>query len=96
MLEDHDSFKRILGRFFKPGDKSIEYALAILTGRMVAHFHEIGKVEIVLTDGERAEYLAALMKAQQSWFGFPIAHYMSDELEALVCGHRPDRYRRIS
>ncbi|MBI2674639.1 MAG: hypothetical protein HYX22_02795 [Candidatus Yanofskybacteria bacterium] len=87
--------KQALAKYLDPDDGAFGDALGVLTGGMTADFVGIGKVEITLTDEERAELLSAIIKSQQSWFGFSIAHFMSPELESLVCGHKPERYRII-
>lgn len=80
-------------KYLDPNDEAFGDALGVLTGVMTADFVGIGKVEINLTDEERAELLSAIIKSQKSWFGFSVAHYMSPEIESLVCGHKPERYR---
>lgn len=68
-------------------------ALGILTGVVTADFGGIGRVEFTLTDEERAEWLAAVIKAQQSCRS--IAECMGPGLEELVCGNKPERYRKL-
>ena len=91
----NEAMKQVLAKYLDPNDGAFGDALGVLTGMAIVDFVDIGKVEITLTDEERAELLSAMIKSQQSWFGFSIAHYTSSELEALMCGHKPERYRII-
>ena len=76
-------------------DECIGDLLGILTGTATAEFGRIGTVEFDLTDLERAEWLAAIVKSQQSRRRDSITSFMSAELENLVCGNTPERYRSI-
>lgn len=86
----------ILSHFLKD-EESREIVRGILTGSSIHTFATIGKVKINFTDEERAEYLCAIFKAQQSFWPWKrdIAFHLSPELEALVCGYKPDRYIEV-
>ena len=64
----------------------------ILTGRYEVEFAEYGRVVIHFTDGERAEFLSAIIQAAGDWLGRPPTTFMSSDLEDLVCGRCPSRY----
>ena len=55
----------------------------------------IRKVWIRLTSNEQKQYKRALLL---SWFfvWFCPAHFMSDELESILCGYAPERYIELS
>lgn len=56
-------------------------------------FHGIGRVQFTLTWRERFLIVKAVLLAYLLG-GCPSQH-MPDELEALLCGHSPERYRSI-
>lgn len=94
--ELYENITAVLKERLGPENDWIGNLVGILTGTATAEFVGIGKVEFELTDRERAEYLAAIVKSKESWLGRPIARFMSPELEELLCGHKPERYRLIS
>jgi hypothetical protein len=86
----------ILSHFLKD-EESREIVRGILTGSSIHTFTHIGKVRIVFTDEERAEYLCAILEAQQSFWPWnrDIASHLSCELEELICGYKPERYIKV-
>ena len=57
--------------------------LGILSGTVRTFFHDIGSVEYDLTSQEQVELLLVIAKK------IPL----SEDLESLICGHEPRRYR---
>ena len=84
-----------LSRHLSPDDEAFGEVLGILSGIATIEFVDIGKVEIKLTEDERAELLSAIIKSQRSLFRFPIASFLSADLEELLCGYKPERYKVI-
>lgn len=66
--------------------------------KIKADFYEIGQVWINLTEREYNQMKAAHHAPWWLYFILPVncpADFMSEELEDILCGHKPERYEII-